>query len=126
MSFIIGFIIGTMCGGLIVTLVVGASAMKERWIMKDKLQKITNYFGIKNQIIKLNEEVAELTYACVENEETRDEYFEITEEMADVMVLLKQLQIRYEIDDAEIEAVMKEKVDRTLTRIREGYYDKHR
>ena len=94
--------------------------------MKDKLQKITKHFGIQNQIVKLNEEVAELTVACIKNEHTREEHFEITEEMADVMVLLKQLQIRYEIDDAEIEAVMKEKVDRTLKRIKEGYYDKHR
>ena len=42
------------------------------------------------------------------------------------MVLLKQIQYYYEVDDQEIQAVMEEKVNRTLKRIDEGYYNNHR
>lgn len=90
--------------------------------MKNKeFKKITEYFGIDNQIVKLNEEVAELTVECA-----RDNYFGIQEELADVILLVKQIQFYFEVSDEEIESVMKEKVDRTLKRIKEGYYDKHR
>lgn len=90
--------------------------------MREKeLNKITEYFGIENQIVKLNEEVAELTVECV-----RDNYFGIQEELADVIVLIKQIQFYFEVSDEEIEAVMKEKVARTLKRIKDGYYEEHR
>lgn len=90
--------------------------------MKDKdLKKITEHFGVSNQIIKLNEEVAELTVEIV-----KDNYFGIQEELADVYVLLKQIQLYFEIYDEEIESVSNEKINRTLKRIKEGYYDKHR
>lgn len=90
--------------------------------MRDKdLKKITEYFGISNQIIKLNEEVAELTIEII-----RDNYFGVQEELADVYVLLKQIQLYFDIDDVEINSVGNEKIDRTLNRIKEGYYEKHR
>lgn len=90
--------------------------------MKEKdFKEITKYFGVSNQIVKLNEEVAELTVECA-----RDNYFGIQEELADVIVLLKQIQFYFEVSDEEIEAVMKEKVARTLKRIKDGYYEKHR
>jgi len=90
-------------------------------IKNEKLEEITNHFKIENQIIKLNEEVAELTVECA-----RDNYFGIQEELADVYVLLKQIQLYFDIDDEEIVSVSNEKIDRTLKRIKEGYYDKHR
>lgn len=90
--------------------------------MRDKdLKEITEHFGISNQIIKLNEEVAELTVECA-----RDNYFGVQEELADVYVLLKQIQLYFDIDDEEIESVSNEKIDRTLKRIKDGYYDNHR
>ena len=90
--------------------------------MREKeLKKITEYFGIDNQIIKLNEELAELTVEIV-----KDNYFGVQEELADVYVLLKQIQLYFDIEDEEIESVSNEKIDRTLKRIKEGYYDKHR
>ena len=90
--------------------------------MRDKdLKKITEYFGISNQIIKLNEEVAELTVECA-----RDNYFGIQEEIVDVLILLKQIKLYFDISDKEIVSVANEKIDRTLKRIKEGYYDDHR
>lgn len=89
--------------------------------MKEKdFKEITKYFGISNQIVKLNEEVAELIVECAKNN-----YFGIQEELADVIVLLKQIQFYFEVSDEEIESVMKEKVTRTLKRIKEHYYDNH-
>ena len=90
--------------------------------MREKeLKKITAYFGIDNQIVKLNEELAELTVECA-----RDNYFGVQEELADVYVLLKQIQLYFDVDDEEIESVSNEKIDITLKRIKEGYYAKHR
>lgn len=90
--------------------------------MKEKeLKKIIEHFGVSNQIIKLNEELAELTVEIV-----KDDYFGIQEELADVYVLLKQIQLYFDIADEEIESVSNEKIDRTLKRIKEGYYEKHR
>jgi len=89
--------------------------------MKNKLEKIFEYFGLYNQIVKLSEENAELGIACLS-----DNYLSISEELADCMVLIKQIQYFYDVSDEEIEAIMKEKVDRTLTRIKKGYYEDHR
>lgn len=88
---------------------------------EEELKEIIEHFGLSNQIIKLHEEVGELTVECI-----KDDYFNIVEELADVTVLLKQIQKYFDIDDIEIEEKMKEKVDRTLKRIKEGYYDDHR
>ena len=89
--------------------------------MKDKLLSIIKYFGINEQLVKLHEEVGELTVECI-----KDDYFNIVEELADVTILLKQLQYFFEIDNEEIEIMMNEKIDRTLKRIKDGYYGEHR
>jgi len=89
--------------------------------MKGKLLSIIKYFGINEQLVKLHEEVGELTVECI-----KDDYFNIVEELADVTTLLKQIQYFFEIDDQEIEIMMNDKVNRTLKRIKEGYYDEHR
>jgi len=44
--------------------------------------------------------------------------YHIAEELADVMVMLKQFQHYYGISDEEIEKIMKEKVDRQIKRIK--------
>ena len=90
--------------------------------MDKKLNDIRKYFTITEQIVKLHEEVGELTIECAKN----DNYFNIAEELADCHVLLRQIQLFYEVDDDELQAIMKEKVDRTIKRIKEGYYEGHR
>jgi NTP pyrophosphatase (non-canonical NTP hydrolase) len=73
--------------------------------MRDKeFKKITEYFGIDNQIVKLNEEVAELTVECA-----RDNYFGIQEELVDTLILLKQIKLYFNISDEEIVSVSNEK-----------------
>lgn len=87
--------------------------------MKEKLLKIINHFGIRNQLKKLNEECYELIEAV-----NYYELKEIIEEVADVQVLLNEIKAYYDISDEIEEKVMLYKIDRTLERIESGYYKK--
>ena len=96
--------------------------------MKEDLLKIINHYGITHQQRKLNEEVFELQEAITRYE---DDYYymcepegldiakeHITEELADVMVLLNQIKYYYELDSERIEKIMKEKIARQLERMK--------
>ena len=95
--------------------------------MKDKLLQIIEHYGIMKQLKYIHTEYFELDeaiidYACDEKnyldyvEENHKEH--IAEELADVMVMLKQFQYCYGIEDSEIEEIMAEKIDRQLERMR--------
>ena len=110
-------------------LIEGVQPMKEdEWIdaqkkshkREDKLMQIFDHFGATNQAEKLMEEAAELRVEIIE-----DNYLGIIEELADVEVLLDQIKLKYEICPEEIESIKKEKIERTLKRIKEHYYDNH-
>lgn len=82
--------------------------------------KIIKHYGVRNQLKKLSEEVYELQEAVIEYglmpcEENKGN---IVEEMADVMVLLKQFADWFEITPEKIAEIMLNKVDRTLERIK--------
>lgn len=91
--------------------------------MKEYILKIINHYGVKHQLKYFQSEVFELNESILANwydvEGVTDVgYVEhIREELADVMVMLKQFQYYYEIPDKEIEDVMKYKVQRQLERI---------
>jgi len=106
--------------------------------MEEKLLKIINKFGINNQQRKLAEEVFELNEAIIsyEKEKSLKELLDIkiidsdiakkkhiAEELADVMVILEQIKLYYEITSKEITDIFWNKVDRTIDRIEEGYYE---
>ena len=80
--------------------------------MDHKLEKILNHFGKDNQELKLLEEVKELKLALEWND--RDQ---IEEEMADVLVVINQLKTE------RVENIYRKKINRTLKRMEEGYYD---
>ena len=93
--------------------------------MKEELKQIIEYYGVIPQLKYFQSEVFELNEAIFEH--YYDEYkFEndtvlkkhITEEIADVLVMLKQFQYYYRIEDKEIEEVMKFKIERQLERIK--------
>lgn len=88
---------------------------------EDKLMQIFDHFGATNQAEKLMEEATELRVEIIE-----DNYLGIIEELADVEVLLDQIKVKYEIYPEEVESIKKEKIDRTLKRIKDGYYDENR
>ena len=91
--------------------------------MNDNLKKIIKHYGVTPQLKYFQSEVYELTEAVLWYEITpeiiKDTQF-IAEELADVMVMLKQFQLYYCIKDEEIEEIMKFKIDRQLKRIAES------
>ena len=93
--------------------------------MKDKLLKIVQHYGIEHQQRKLEEEVFELQQAITIFENTdfgkwEDKKYmftkDITEELGDVLNILKEIQLFYEITDKQLESRYG-KVDRQLERI---------
>ena len=112
--------------------------------MKEDLLKIINNYDVLPQLKYFQSEVFELNEAIIEYESFNDyapieaslievngkvftmpKYTKhlrehITEEIADCMVMLKQFQYYYGIEDKEIEEVMKYKIERQLERINRG------
>lgn len=109
--------------------------------MNKKLREIMNHYGINNQLKYFQSEVFELNEAIIKYQESLRnpidvilDAFEpvidfickrpsvkktdsIKEEIADVMVMLKQIQLYYNIPTDEIKEVMKSKVERQIERI---------
>jgi len=92
--------------------------------MKQDLLTIINEYGIDKQLKYIHSEYYELDEAIIEKEKVGaypgiEEKNHIKEEIADVMVMLKQFQYYYGIEDKEIEDIMKFKIQRQLDRIKE-------
>lgn len=87
--------------------------------MNGKLKMIINHYGVNAQQRQLVEEVFELQEAIIQYEKPRRYHSKehIAEEIADVMVMLKQFQLYYDISTEEIEKIMQYKVDRQIKRI---------
>lgn len=110
--------------------------------MKKDLLNIINHYGIRKQLKYFQSEIYELNEAVLEYENFMEykpkgfvymtvdgkdyslkEYQEllkshIAEEISDVMVMLKQFQYYYGIDDKEIKNIMEYKINRQLDRIK--------
>ena len=115
--------------------------------MNEKLRKIINYYWIKKQLKYFQSEIFELNEAIIQYEERKRNPIDIVcnalepimaslnnrkaikstdnvkGEIADVMVMLKQIQLYYNISSDEIKEVMKSKVKRQLERINEEVKD---
>lgn len=95
--------------------------------MKDKLLRIVNHYGIDKQLKYIHSEHFELDEAILTFEKSNEwtpsmvENWRkhIAEELADVMVMLKQFQYYYGISNEEIEKIMNFKIERQLERIEE-------
>lgn len=100
--------------------------------MKDKLLKIINHYGVMKQLKYIHSEYFELDEAIIKRtylpEEADDDYFamsmeieqaqeHIAEEIADVLVMLKQFQLYFGISTDDIKEIAKHKVDRQIERI---------
>lgn len=98
--------------------------------MKNDLLKIINTYGVLPQLKYFYSEVYELSEAIINAEDNRligisrkpsELAIEhIAEEIADVTVMLKQLQYYYGIEDKDINDIMISKIDRQLNRIKEN------
>lgn len=93
---------------------------------KEKLLKIIDTYGINHQLKKLNEETFEVTEAILEyenrdlNEMDNVILSNIVEEIADVLVMLEQFKLYYNIKNEDIIKVMDYKIDRQIKRIEMG------
>ena len=95
--------------------------------MKEDLLKIINHYGILPQLKYFQSEIFELNEAviCAENnryigicrEPSEISINHVEEEIADVLVMLKQIQYFYKIKDENIDKTMKYKIERQLDRI---------
>lgn len=94
--------------------------------MKDKLLQIINHYGLYNQLKYIHSEYFELDEAIISYLNDECNYYseveeshkkEIMGEIADIMVMLKQFQYYYGIEDKQIEDIMSYKIDRQLDRI---------
>lgn len=85
-------------------------------------KKIIEHYGVRNQLKKLSEEVYELQEAVIEEDllcgVNGCNNKNITEEIADVFVILRQLVMQFDIAENDIEDMADYKVKRTLERIK--------
>lgn len=84
--------------------------------IKAKAKRVARHYGI-NQAIVAIEELSELQKELCKMERGLGTLDHLTEEIADVYVMLEQLKIIYEVDPEEIERQMNEKLDRQIFRI---------
>lgn len=94
--------------------------------MQEKLLKIINNYGLLEQLkyihseyFELDEAIIDYKYVEVYKGSPAEKYHKehIAEEMADVMVMLKQFQYYYDIKDEEINKIMEYKINRQIDRI---------
>lgn len=81
---------------------------------KEQLQGIINHYGADHQKDKLFEEIAELQKEVCKEKDGKGDIQHIAEEMADVYIMLQQMQLIYGIKDEQIEQVVQKKIERTL------------
>ena len=98
--------------------------------MEEQLLKIIKHYGINNQQRKLEEEIFELQEAITIYELKNSVQYEIplteliaikehlTEECADVSVMLLQFMLYYDIDTDELNKMIDQKIKRQLERIK--------
>ena len=97
--------------------------------MKEDLLKIIKHYGVLPQLKYFQSEVFELNEAIITHELKKSVEYEIplteivgtrehiAEEIADVMVMLEQFKLYYDISSEEITKIFWSKVDRQLDRI---------
>lgn len=73
---------------------------------------IADHYGKEHQTVKATEELAELIQALA-----RGDAANIKEEMADVLVMIGQLQYLYDVSEIELNRIMFSKIIRQLERI---------
>lgn len=85
----------------------------------DKALKIIEHYGSNHQRHKAAEELSELQTLILQdaNKNGKVAVNSIIEEIADVYVVMKQLELIYSIDDRDIQPVIDWKLDRTISRM---------
>ena len=82
----------------------------------NKIGEILDHYGKKAQKLKALEELVELMEVVL-NDINKDNAYGITGEIADVHIMLTQLELIYDVDPAELREMIDYKLDRQLERI---------
>lgn len=85
----------------------------QRSIMAD----IINYYVHESQKMMLLEEMSELQKEICKDMRGKQNKEAITEEVADVMIMLEQIQMMYHISETKLHKITNEKLHRQLRRI---------
>lgn len=86
-------------------------------ITKENYRKIIDHYGPEAQKVKAIEELSELQKEIAKDLIGQGSIENIAEEIADVQIMLRQLQMIYEIENDDVEKIMREKILRTCHRI---------
>lgn len=84
---------------------------------KEQLQEIIDHYGNKSQKTMLFEEMAELQKEVCKDLRGKGDIRHIIEELADVNVVLQQIQLIYNIPDEKLEIEAQKKIERALDEI---------
>lgn len=77
-------------------------------------------YGKESQTLMFFEEVAELEKEICKNNRGKDNLDAITEEIADVEIMLEQIKIMYDVPRSQVDLVIHDKLERLKKRI--GYH----
>ena len=89
--------------------------MNQRAIMAE----LISYYGHESQKMMLLEEMAELQKEICKDMRYDPDLEAITEEVADVLITLEQIQMMYRISETRLHAVTNKKLHRQLRRIKD-------
>lgn len=92
----------------------------------DMLKKITKHFGIETELTKLTEEMGEFLNEAYKKYYCGGSSERLEDELADIIVLLLQIIIYFDIDMNNVDKIHSQKIRRTIERIDKNWYDKHR
>lgn len=87
------------------------------------MAEIINYYGHESQKMMLLEEMAELQKEICKDMRGMPNPEAIIAEVADVLIMLEQIQMMYRISETKLHAVTNEKLHRQLRRIENGTSD---
>ena len=97
---------------------VNVNELESAAFTRDRFYKeVIDTYGVENQIMMLFEEMAELQKEICKNFRGRENRDHIIEEMADVFIMMNQLQIIYDVKDKELADVTEYKVSRLKKRL---------
>lgn len=84
------------------------------------LEKAIETYGVDMQLTVAVEEFSELTKEICKARRGENNLENIIEEMADCYIMLKQMEIIYDIEHGDIAEVVKSKIARLAKRLEEG------
>lgn len=91
-------------------------------VSAEKISTIIDYFGSNHQRLKAAEELSELMTLILQdaNRNGKVPVSRIVEEIADVYVMLAQIEMIYFLDSRDIQPIIDWKIDRTIRRMEDG------